>query len=71
LQVEVELEADVGNGRLLAFLESHTRVQAREFTDGRVTMKVIMGKSTLAELSRNGQVEIKKVSGDDAPVHRK
>jgi len=70
-QVEVELEADVANGRLLAYLESHTRVQEREFTDGRVTMKVIMGKSTLAELSRNGQVEIKKVTGDTAPVHGK
>ena len=69
-QVEVELEADVANGRLLAYLESHTRVQDRQFTDGRVTMKAIMGKGTLAELSRNGQVEIKKVSGDGAPVHR-
>jgi GTP-binding protein HflX len=70
-QVEVELEADVANGRLLAYLESHTRVQEREFTDGRVTMKAIMGKSTLAELSRNGQVEIKKVTGDTAPIHGK
>src|SRR2546421_301518 len=70
-QVEVELEADLANGRLLAFLESHTRVQERQYEDGRVTMKAIMGKSTLAELSRNGQVEIKKVSGDAAPIHRK
>ena len=70
-QVEVELEADLANGRLLAFLESRTRVQERHFEDGRVTMKAIMGKATLAELSRNGQVEIKKVSGDDAAVHRK
>ena len=70
-QVEVELEADLANGRLLAFLESHTRVQERQYEDGRVTMKAIMGKTTLAELSRNGQVEIKKVSGDAAPIHRK
>ena len=67
----MELEADLANGRLLAFLESHTRVQERQYEDGRVTMKAIMGKSTLAELSRNGQVEIKKVSGDAAPIHRK
>src|SRR3989440_7408637 len=70
-QVEVELEADLANGRLLAFLESHTRVQERQYEDGRVTMTAIIGKTTLAELSRNGQVEIKKVSGDAAPVHRK
>jgi GTP-binding protein HflX len=69
-QVEVTLEADTTNGKLLSFIESHTRVQEREFTDGRVTMTAIMAKSTLAELSRNGQVEIKRVTGQEAPVHR-
>jgi len=69
-QVEVELEADIANGRLISYLESHTRVQEREFTDGRVMMKAVMGKSTLAELSRNGQVEIKRVNGVVASVHR-
>lgn len=60
-QVEVTLEADVANGRLLSFIESHSRVQDREFVDGRVTLRVIMGRKTLADLARNEQVEIKSV----------
>ena len=62
-QVEVTLEADVANGRLLSFLESHTRIQKRDYTDGRVNMVAIMGKQTLADLSRNDQVEIHNVVG--------
>jgi GTP-binding protein HflX len=60
-QVDVTLEADVANGRLLAFIESHTRIHDRSYTDGRVQLKAIMGKRTLADLSRNEQVEVKKV----------
>jgi GTP-binding protein HflX len=60
-QVDVTLEADVANGRLLAFIESHTRIHDRSYTDGRVQLKAIMGKKTLADLSRNDQVEVKKV----------
>jgi GTP-binding protein HflX len=63
-QVEATLEADVANGRLLSFIESHTRVQDRHFLDGRVTMRVVVGKKVLADLARNGQVEIKDVSGE-------
>jgi GTP-binding protein HflX len=60
-QVNVTLEADVANGKLISFIESHTRVHEREFTDGRVLMRAVMGKQTLADLARNGQVEVKKV----------
>ena len=60
-QVDVTLEADVTNGRLLSFIESHTRVHDRQFIDGRVQIKAIMGKRTLADLSRNEQVEVKAV----------
>jgi GTP-binding protein HflX len=60
-QVEVTLEADVANGRLLSFIESHSRVQDREFTDARVTLRAVMGRKTLADLARNEQVEIKSV----------
>jgi GTP-binding protein HflX len=60
-QVDVTLEADVANGRLLSFIESHTRVHDRQFHDGRIQMKAIMGKRTLADLSKNEQVEIQKV----------
>ncbi|MGH7213524.1 MAG: GTPase HflX [Tepidisphaeraceae bacterium] len=60
-QVDVTLEADVTNGRLISFIESHSRVHAREFTDGRVQLRAVMGKQTLADLSRNEQVEVKSV----------
>jgi GTP-binding protein HflX len=60
-QVDVTLEADVTNGRLLSFIESHTRVHDRKYLDGRIELRAVMGKQTLADLSRNGQVEIKKV----------
>jgi GTP-binding protein HflX len=60
-QVDVLLEADVTNGRLLAFIEKHARVCEREFTDSRVQLRAVMGKKTLAELQRNDQVEVKRV----------
>ena len=61
-QVDVTLEAELTNGKLISYIESHTRVHDRQFTDTRVQMKAIMGKRTLAELSRNEQVEVKSVS---------
>ena len=62
-QVCVTLEADVANGKLISFIESHSRVQERQFTDGRVVIRAVMGKQILADLSRNGQVEVKSVAG--------
>ncbi len=60
-QVDVTLEADVTDGKLLAFIESHTRVHDRRFIDGRVQLKAVMGRQTLAELTRNEQVKIELV----------
>ena len=60
-QVEVTLECEVTNGKLLAFLESHTRIHDRQFNDGRAVINTVMGKQTLSDLSRNNQVEIKIV----------
>jgi GTP-binding protein HflX len=60
-QVDVTLEADVTNGRLIAFIESHTRIHDRQFLDGRIRLKAIMGKRTLADLSRNDQVAVMAV----------
>jgi GTPase len=60
-QVDVTLEADVTNGRLISFIESHARVHDRQFMDGRVQLKAVMGKRTLADLARNDQVEVKRV----------
>lgn len=61
-QVDVTLEADAANGKLLAFLESHTRIKDREFVDSRVRIVATMAKQTLADLSRNEQVEVKLVA---------
>lgn len=60
-QVDVTLEADVTNGRLLAYIESHTRVHDRQVVDGRIQLRTVMGKRTLADLSKNDQVEVKQV----------
>ena len=60
-QVDVTLRADVTNGKLLSFLESNTRIHDRQFTDGRIQMRAVMGRRTLADLSRNDQVEVKAV----------
>jgi GTP-binding protein HflX len=60
-QVDVTLEADAANGKLLSFIETHTQVKDRQFNDGRVIIQATMGKQTLADLSRNDQVEVKSV----------
>ena len=60
-QVRVELDADVTDGRVLAFIESHTRVEDRQFVDGRARIVAVMGRATLAELSHQGRVEVLKV----------
>jgi GTP-binding protein HflX len=60
-QVDVTLEADVTNGKLISFIESHTRVHDRQVLDGKMLLKTVMGKRTLADLSNNEQVEVKKV----------
>ena len=60
-QVDVTLEADTANGKLISFIESRMRVHERKFNDSRVVFQVTMGKQMLADLQRNDQVEIKKV----------
>lgn len=60
-QVEVTMVADVTNGKLLSFIESHTRVQERSTTDDRIQIRAIMGKRTLSDLQRNEQVEVVSV----------
>lgn len=60
-QVEATLECDVTNGRLISFLESNTRITHRDFRGERVEFVTIMGRNTLADLAKNGQVEVKSV----------
>lgn len=61
-EVDVTLEADVTNGRLLSFIESHSRIHDRQFNDGRTQIKAVMSKRILADLARNDQVEVKSVA---------
>lgn len=60
-QVDVTLEADVTNGKLIAFIEGHTRVHGREILDGKIRFQATMGKNTLKDLSRNEQVALLNV----------
>lgn len=62
MQVEVTIECDVTDGRLLAFLESHARITDRQFDDGRVTIHAVVGKRLLADLSKNDQVVVKTIN---------
>ncbi|MGD1275964.1 MAG: GTPase HflX [Tepidisphaeraceae bacterium] len=63
-QVEVTLEADGANGKLLSFIETHAHVTHRDFADGRVVLRATMTQQVLADLSRNDQVEVKTVTGN-------
>ncbi|HEY1684834.1 MAG TPA: GTPase HflX [Tepidisphaeraceae bacterium] len=58
--VEAVLEADSGNGRLLAFLEAHCRIHQRDFFDSRVRLQASVPRRTLAELARNEQITIER-----------
>ncbi len=60
-QVEVILETDVTNGRLLSYIESHTRVQDRQIEDNTITLRVIMGQQQMAELATNPAVKMTEV----------
>jgi GTPase len=55
--VEVQLEMDDTDGRSIAFVESHARVQDREYADGKARLRVLIGRKTLEELLRAGDVQ--------------
>ncbi len=69
-QVQVTLETDAGNGRLLSYIAARSHVEDRQFVDGRAILTAVMGRSTLAELARNEQVAIQKVveAGEPARI---
>jgi GTP-binding protein HflX len=66
-QVDATIACDLTNGKLISFIESHTRVHNRHFDDGRVRFSAIMGKQTLSDLSRNDQIEV--LSVDEVELH--
>jgi GTP-binding protein HflX len=65
-QVQAVLECDVTNGRLISFIESNTRISHRQFKGDRVEFVTVLGRNSLADLARNGQVEVKSV--ESAPL---
>jgi GTP-binding protein HflX len=71
-QVDVTLQSDLANGRLISFLESHTRIHERTLVgdDGKIRIRAVMGKKTLADLSRNDQVEIVSTAPADIDPNR-
>ena len=58
-QLEAVLVMPVTDGRLISFIESHTRVRDRAFEDNNVVFTVELGKKTLADLTRNPGLEIR------------
>jgi len=64
-QVEATLEVDVTNGRLISYIESHTRVNDRNFDNGAARFKVTVGRQMLEDFKRNEGITI--VRGKRAP----
>jgi GTPase len=56
--VDLTLECDLTNGRLISFIESHTRVHERRFVDGVARFDVTVGRHTLEDLKRNEDVTV-------------
>jgi hypothetical protein len=59
--IEARLVVNDTDGKLISFIESHTRVQERTYEDGKVMLDVVVGRHTLKDLSRNEAVEIRSV----------
>ncbi|HTW94145.1 MAG TPA: GTPase HflX, partial [Tepidisphaeraceae bacterium] len=58
-QVRVTIEAEVTDGKLLAFLESRVAIEGRQFTDGRIIIHGTVGRRLLNDLSRNESLSVK------------
>lgn len=57
-QVEVALEINVADGRLLAYIQANASVQERRFVDSTANIRAIMPRRMFDELSRNPHVKI-------------
>jgi GTP-binding protein HflX len=57
--VEAILELDVTDGKMLALVESQTRVQDRQFEGDRVRLTVTAGRNVLADLAAHGLADIR------------
>jgi GTP-binding protein HflX len=61
-QVDATLTTDVTDGRLQAMIESRARVYDRQFIDGKVTLKALIDRRALADLSRQDGLEIQSTT---------
>ena len=57
-QYQVEMEVDLTNGKLLAFLEAKCRIEDRQFTEEKVRLTAVIGKNMLRELRANEQIRV-------------
>lgn len=64
-QMEVELETASSDGRLLTFIESHSQVLDRRFSDGKARFRARLGRRTLENLARNPAITIHRARPDD------
>lgn len=52
--IEAEVETDVGNGRLLAYLQQHAQVKSQQYYDSRVVLDCRIPKSLLHRINGKG-----------------
>jgi GTPase len=57
-QVDVTLRVPLTAGKLISYIESHTRVHDREMTEETISLRVTVGKQTLADLQKNEDVTV-------------
>jgi GTP-binding protein HflX len=57
--MEIKLECDVSNGKLLAYIYANSMVIDRKFTDSSVNFHIIIGKSVLSKLYQLGGGHLK------------
>ncbi|MBC7785814.1 MAG: GTPase HflX, partial [Burkholderiales bacterium] len=59
-QVNVRLECEVINGKLINFIRTHTRVHEESAEGDRMWFEVTVGKKTLEQIQQNDQVQVGK-----------
>lgn len=57
-QVDVTLACDLTDGRLISFIEAHTRVHAKRVVGGTLEFDVTVGRRALDEISRNEKITV-------------
>jgi GTPase len=57
-QVDVTLECDITNGKLIQFIRTHSRVHEEHVTDEHMIFHVTVGKQMLKQLGQNEQLRI-------------